>query len=208
MMAIELLKLARFVVPAALIILFAKLLGFLTGWWTTVLPDFEKSQYLPSVIIPAAIYYITPLRQWTNAPHHNRITERLRSGLVQITGYPDRQDKYTWKKLRPLFFDLVDRDESLKHKAKLAYANGALWTSFADSTIIAFLFFLASMLLYWIGIEDAFLAGMIFLVIVSVSLAGSLACTQRQIAIGAEQLEVIDFKYKADVEKRLNNLDK
>jgi hypothetical protein len=207
-MAIGLLKLVRFVVPAALLILFSKLLGFVTGWWTTVLPDFEKSQYLPSVIIPAAIYYITPLRRWTNAPHHNRITERLRSGLVQITGYPDRKDRYTWKKLRPLFFDLVDRDESLKQKANLAYANGAIWTSFADSTILAVLFFLASMLLYWLGVENAFIAGMIFLLIVSLSIAGSLACTSKQISIGAEQLELIDFKYKTDVEKRLNNLDK
>src|SRR3954451_24481835 len=98
-MAIGLLKLVRFVVPAALILVFAKLLGALTGWWTTTLPDFEKSQYLPIVIIPAVLYYITPLRKWTNAPHHKRVTERLRAGLVELTGYPDLEDKYTWKKL-------------------------------------------------------------------------------------------------------------
>jgi hypothetical protein len=207
-MAIGVLKLVRFIIPAALIILFSKLLGFVTGWWTTVLPDFEKSQYLPSVIVPAAIYYITPLRRWTNTPHHKRITEHLRRGLVQIAGYADREDKYTWKKLRSLFFDLVDRDESLKQKANLAYANGAIWTSFADSTVLAALFFLASMLLYWLGSEDAFIAGMIFLLIISLSIAGSVACTSKQIAIGLEQLEVIDFKYKADVERRLSNLDK
>jgi hypothetical protein len=208
LMAIGLLKLVRFLVPAALILIFGKLLGFLTGWWTTTLPDFEKSQYLPSIVIPAAIYYITPLRRWTNAPHHRRITERLRSGLVKITGYPDREDKYTWEKLRPLFFSLVDQDESLKQKANLAYANGAIWTWFADSTILAILFFLTSMLLYSLGVEDAFVAGMIFLLITAVSLAGSLVCTSKQINIGAEQLEVIDFKYKSEVEKRLNELDR
>jgi hypothetical protein len=207
-MAISLLKFVRFVVPAVLILLFAKLLGFLTGWWTTILPDFEKSQYLPIVIIPAAAYYITPLRRWTNAPHHKRITERLRSSLVQISGYPDREDKYTWKKLSPLFYSLVDQDESLKQKSNLAFANGAIWTSFADSTILAVLFFLASMFLYWLGVEDAFLAGMIFLLITAGSLAGSLVCTSKQIAIGTEQIEVIDFKYKSDVERRLNDLDK
>ena len=207
-MAIGLLKLVRFIVPAALILLFAKLLGLLTGWWTTTLPDFEKSQYLPIIVIPAAIYYITPLRRWTNAPHHKRIAERLRSGLVQMTGYPDRKEIYTWDKLRPLFFSLVDQDESLKQKANLAYANGAIWTSCADSTILAILFFLASMLLYGLGVQEAFVAGMVFLLIVALSLAGSLACTSRQIDIGAEQLEVIDFKYKPDVEKRLNALDK
>jgi hypothetical protein len=198
----------RFVVPAALILLFAKLLGFLTGWWTTTLPDFEKSQYLPSVIIPAVIYYITPLRRWTNAPHHRRVTERLRSGMVQISGYPDQETKYTWKKMRPLFFDLVDRDESLKQKSNLAFANGAIWTSFADSTILAILFFLASMLLYWLRVEGAGVAGLLFLLIAAVSFAGSWVSTSKQIDIGAEQLEVIEYKYKSEVEKRLNDLDK
>ena len=116
-MTIGYLKLVRFVVPAALVLVFGKILGFFTGWWTTSLPDFEKSQYLPSVIIPAAIYYVTPLRRWTNGFHHKRISEALRVGLVRITGYEDRPDKYTWKALRPLFFSLVDQDESLKNKA-------------------------------------------------------------------------------------------
>ncbi len=112
------------------------------------------------------------------------------------------------EKLRPLFFDLVDKDESLKQKATLAYANGAIWTSFADSTVLAILFFLASMLLHWLKVENAFISGLIFLLIGAVSFAGSLICTKRQIDIGAEQLEVMEYKYKAEVEKRLNSLDR
>lgn len=205
-MEIGILKLIRFIVPPALMFLFAKLLGYLTGWWTTTIPDFEKSQYLPSVIVPAVIYYITPLRRWTNAPHHKRISETLRLGLVQITGYPDREDKYTWKKLQPLFFSLIDQDESLKKKATLAYTNGAIWTSFADATVIAVLFFLASMLLFYLRVEGAEISGIAFLVIAGISFVGSLVCTRKQIEIGAEQLEVIEYKYKTDVEKRLNAL--
>jgi hypothetical protein len=206
-MNISLLKLIRLVVPIFLAFLYAKLLGFVTGLWTTILPDLEKAQYLPIVVVPAALYYITPFRSWINAPNHKRITERLRNGLVQITGYVDRKDRYTWGKLQPLFYDLVNQDEGLKHKSTLAFINGALWSSFADSTVLAILFFLASMVLYWIGFNDAFLAGMLFLLITAVSLAGSLVCTNRQIGIGADQLAIIEFKYKSDVEKRLNNLD-
>ncbi|MHC2624092.1 hypothetical protein ACVIW2_006124 [Bradyrhizobium huanghuaihaiense] len=205
---LSLLKFVRFVIPAALMLLYAKLLGQMTGLWSTTLPDFEKSSYLPIVVIPAVLYYVTPLRKWTNAYHHRRVVERLREGLVKITGYPDHKDRYTWKKLRPLFFTLVDSDESLKQKASLAYANGAIWTSCADSTILALLFFLVSMLLFYLKIEEAFPAGMIFLLIAVFSFAGSLACTSRQIGIGAEQLEVIDLKFKSEVEKRLNALDK
>ncbi len=207
-MAITLLKFIRFVVPAAIILFFTKLLGIFTGLWNTTLPDFEKSQYLPVVVIPAALYYITPLRRWANAPHHRRITERLRVGLVNITGYEDQPERYTWEKLRPLFFSLIDQDESLKQKANLAYTNGAIWTSFADATVLAVLFCLAALVFYWLGFEDAFVAAMIFLFITAFSLAGSLATTSQQVRIGAEQLEVIDFKYKSDVEKRLNSLDR
>jgi hypothetical protein len=87
-MNISLLKLVRFVVPAALALIFLKALGFATGLWTTTLPDFEKSQYLPIIMVPAALYYITPLRSLINAPHHKRIEQRLRLGLIQISGYP------------------------------------------------------------------------------------------------------------------------
>jgi hypothetical protein len=206
-MALTILKFVRFIVPPALIFIFTKLLGFLTGWWTTTLPDWEKSVYLPSVIIPGVIYYITPLRTWANAPHHRRIKERLRSGLVGITGYPDKKDKYTWQKLRPLFFSLIDQDESLKQKVTLAYANGAIWTSCADATALAIIFALTSGVLYWLGVDDAFAAAMIFVLIAVISFFGSVACTSKQIGIGAEQLEIMELKYKSDIEKRLNSLD-
>jgi hypothetical protein len=205
--SLSFLKLVRFLVPAALILIFTKLLGFITGWWTTILPDFSKGAYLPIVVAPAVLYYITPLRRWINAPHHTNVTERLRAGLVTISGYPDSKNKYTWKKLRPLFFSLIDQDESLKQKSKLAYANGAVWTSFADSTALSILFCIAALSLYGVGLEEAFPPAMMFLVIAAVSFAGSRVCTRKQIEIGAEQLEIIEFKNKNDVERRLNALD-
>jgi uncharacterized membrane protein YfcA len=207
-MPLGLLKFVRFIVPAALILIFTKLLGVVTGWWNTTLPDFARSEFLPVVIIPAVIYYITPLRSWINHTHHARIAEGLRSGLVKITGYADQTEKYTWKKLRPLFFTLIDQDESLKKKASLAYANGAIWTSCADSTALAIIFFLISLCFYWLGVEDAFLAAILFAMICIASYAGSWITTSKQIGIGAEQLEIIELKYKSDIEKRLNALDK
>jgi len=68
-------------------------------------------------------------------------------------------------------------------------------------------FFVASISLFGAGLEEAFPPAMVFLVIAAFSFAGSRVCTRKQIEIGAEQLEVIDFKYKSDVERRLNALD-
>ncbi|QDM22414.1 hypothetical protein FIU28_15555 [Tardiphaga sp. vice154] len=192
---------------AAIILIYAKLLGGFTGWWTTTLPDFSKAEFLPSIIVPGALYYITPFRRWANAPHHKKISESIRQGLVSISGYPDQPERYTWKNLRSLFFTLIDQDESLKQKRSLAYANGAVWSSCADSTVIALIFFLVALAFYFIGLEEAFPAAMIFLIIVAVSIFGSIVCTKRQVEIAIEQLEIIGLKYRTSVEKRLNALD-
>jgi hypothetical protein len=197
----------RFFVPAALILVYCSLFGNIVGLWTTPIPDFSKDYYLPIVIVPGALYYITPLRKRTNAPHHKKVTENLRRGLVSITGYPDKADKYTWKSLRPLFFSLVDGDESLKNKASLAYMNGLVWTSCADSTVLSILYAIFAALLLALGIKEAALALGVFCAIAIISIAGSVATTNKQIEIGNEQLEVIELKYKSDIEKRLNTLD-
>jgi uncharacterized membrane protein YfcA len=94
-MTIDTLKYLRFVTPAVIILLFTALFGWITGWWTLEIPDFSKAAYLPVVLIPAAIYYITPLRRWVNAPHHRKINERIRRGMVDIGDHPDRPDVYT-----------------------------------------------------------------------------------------------------------------
>lgn len=206
-MSLGRLQFLRFIVPAVLILVFAKILGSVTGWWTATLPDFSKSEFLPAVIGPAAIYYITPLRSWVNARHHERVTENLRKGLVEISGYPDKPEKYTWKHLRSLFYSLIDGDDSLKNKAELAYSNGVIWTSFADCTALALIFLVGTIGLYWLSLTEVVPAIATFLAIMVISIIGSFVTTRKQMSIGEEQLETIKFKYKTDVEKRLNSLD-
>ncbi|MBI3699654.1 MAG: hypothetical protein HY242_04325 [Afipia sp.] len=206
-MTLGTLKTVRFIMPGILYLVFAKLLGVITGLWVTTMPNFAKAQYLPIVVIPAVLYYITPFRRWANARFHNRIIERLRTGLVAISGNSDNEKKYTWVNLRPLFFSLADNDKSLEQKVKLAFSNGAVWTSFADSAVLSILFFLVSIFLYLIGFEDAFLAGLVFAIIFAVSVVGSEVCTRRHIGIGEQQLEIIKLKYKESVQSRLHELD-
>lgn len=183
------------------------LFGKIVGLWTTPIPDFSKDYLLPIVVVPAVIYYITPLRKLVNAPHHRRVDENLRRGLVSIAGYPDRVDKYTWKSLRPLFYSLIDGDDSLKNKASLAYMNGLLWTSLADSTVLSVLYAIFASILLTLGMKMAVVALELFCAIALISIVGSVVATNKQIDIGNQQLEVMELKYKSDIEKRLNKLD-
>ncbi len=208
-MSLETLKLIRLIVPGIIIFFFTMILGNITGLWHISLPDnLEKAAYIPSMLIPGAIYYLTPLRSWTNARHHKRLIEHLRTGLVSISEIDDRPEKFTWPALKSLFFSLVDLDASLKTKASLAYFNGAIWTTCADLTILGIIFGVISFCLFLVFIKNSLLATLIFIVTACLSYFGSLSTTRKQITIASEQLEIIRLNYKNKVVERIGELDK
>lgn len=206
-MGLAALKGWRLIAPAALIIAFAAISGWLTGIASVPLPNLSKGSYSLSLLVPGLLYYITPLRSLLNDPHHTRLVEHIRKQMVQIAAVADRPGSYTWKALRPLFFSLIDGDESLKKKSQLAYFNGAIWTTFADATALALFYLLASLALWWIGITAAGSAAILFLFVAVVGFLGSLVTTRKQMAIATEQLEVMELKYKPEIEARLKHLD-
>lgn len=85
------------------------------------IPELSNAPYSLILLIPAVLYYITPIRGWINQASHARITENLRAGMVEIAEYDDEPQKYSWANLRSLFFTIVDEDKSLSTKASLAY---------------------------------------------------------------------------------------
>lgn len=112
-MTLNTMQIWRWITPAVLIIVYSAVIWFIVLGTFPSLPDFSKAPYLVSVVVPAALYYITPLRAWVNRSAHERITENLRAGMVSISGYDDKPEKYTWLSLRSLFFKLIDDDKSL-----------------------------------------------------------------------------------------------
>jgi hypothetical protein len=107
-----------------------------------------------------------------------------------------------------LFFKLVDDDKSLSTKASIAYFNGLLWTGFADSVVIALGYALLSIVFLYFGVAHAWVALGVFLAIMVVSYFGNKVTTNRQIAIGNEQLEHMKFDHRTAIERRLLDLDK
>jgi hypothetical protein len=207
-MTLNTLKIWRLLVPAALAVGYAILLAIIVGWWTGPLPDLSKIPYVVVLAVPAAIYYITPLRRWWNGSYHRQITENLRKGMVEIAGLDDDPERYTWKNLRSLFFKIIDSDPSLQHKASIAYTNGLFWTSFADSAALSTGYSLLSLTLIAFGVNGSFTAVVVFLLIGILFAIGQVAATKKQISIGDEQLEHFRFDYKEIIEKRLKQIDR
>lgn len=208
-MSIELLKKVRLIAPGIIMFLFAVILGAATKWWKLELPDFEKAMYAPSLILPGLLYYITPLRKWVNQPHHNRLVEYIRAELVAAAEVDDRPEKYSWRALKPFFFNKIDNDESLKTQSKLAYFNGSVWTTFADITALSIIYILLSISIWFIFNNDgAIFSAIVFFVFSVIGLLGSFSTTKKQMEIAKDQVDYIEFKYKSDLEKRIAELDR
>jgi hypothetical protein len=197
-------KWLRFVTPGLIILIFAGLLGWITGlspfYWPNKWSDAASSL---TVLIPAGIYYLTPLRDKANRKFFTSVTENLRSNLVRISGLQDDPATYTWKAVRGVFWPLIDKDRSLTIKASQAYFNGYIWTTLADVRALALVFAAMSALLWTFAVDSALLAAVLFVLIAGLSYPASVVVTRKHREIGTEQLEIIEHLYAAELKSKL-----
>ena len=202
-MPIETLKLIRFIAPPVIILAFASTLGAYLGAWEIAIPTSKDDMLFSlNVLIPGLIYYCTPIRSRINQRFFDMVSENLCEGLIRISQLPPNP-KFSWKNLRGIFFSFVDSDPSLKTKAKLAYANGAAWTTLADIRAISFWFMVISVLFCYLGEIKGLFAAATCLIIIGVSYFGSLQITKRHMDIGNEQLEIIQLNHQAVLRQKM-----
>lgn len=205
-MTIGTMKKIRALAPGVLFTLYLAVFSYLVLGVDVPMPDLSKAPYLLIVIIPSAVYYALPLREQANKASHAQITENLRVKLIGVAGYADSK-KYRWDQLSGLFYKIVDSDKTLTTKSQLAYFNGAVWTAAVDSAVLSTIFALASVVGYFFGLQNAFIAVLLFLSIAIFSSFLHRAAERKQISIGDEQIEIIRQDHKDTVEKLLSKLD-
>lgn len=193
----------RIVVPGAIFIVGAVILGAITGLYELPSPDVDALLKSLSVIVIGVLYHLTPLRSWINKGHHYRVNENIRARMVSMAGLPDDKSRFTWKRLRGIFYDLVDHDESLKVKGQRVMFNGLLWTSAADLTAISVLFLGYSLILAVSAVPNADYAAIVFFVSGLMGFVGSIRTTERHIELGNEQLDLMEEKYQDEVRSRI-----
>lgn len=198
----------RFVTPPFILIVFVWLVGVLTDLWDAPYPKSFKefSQSWPYLVL-GVFYYVLPFRNWANARHFGRVTENLRSRMVQISKLEDDKKLYSWQQVRGFFFHLVDNDKSLTIKSKSAYFNGYLWTSVADFRVFSYAFAVFTAASYFLNFQDTYSAPMIFLALALVSHVISTRITDRHISIGNAQLEIIELLYSNKVKSTFEGMN-
>ncbi|MEA5470175.1 hypothetical protein [Spirulina sp. 06S082] len=202
-MSLETQKWLRFITPGILIILFGIFLGRVTGLWKFAFPsDFKEASVSLVFIIPAAVYYLTPLRSYANGKFFDEISENLRSEIVRISEFEDGE-YFNWKSVRGVFFSIIDDDKSLERKSRLAYFNGYIWTTVADVRALCIVFLLICTFLFVLRIDGALWAATAFLVLLSLTFPASRVLTDLHKEIGNQQVEIIQHNHLEFLNQKL-----
>lgn len=193
----------RIIVPGAIFLVFAVVLGAITKLFELPNPDADALLKSLWVIVIGVIYRFTPLRTWINKSYFDRVNENIRSRMVAMAGLVDDKKRFTWDKLRRIFYDIIDHDESLKVKGQRVMFNGLLWTSCADLTAIGTLFLAYSLILIVSDVHNAAYAAIAFFMAAFMGFIGSVKTTAKHIELGNEQLDLMEEKYAQSVHDRI-----
>lgn len=206
-MSQAILKWLRLVTPGLIILVMWGVLGRATDLWGFYWPDDPKKAVASlGPLILGAIYYTTPLRNWSNQAFFKDVTETLRRRLVEISGESDDPNIYSWKRLRGIFFTLIDSDKSLEVKTSQAYFNGYIWTTLADLRVLAALMVIPSLILGFLGLSSAWFAAAGFVILALLTIPASFAVTKIHKSIGEQQIEIIEHNHLGTLREKLEGV--
>lgn len=134
-------KRLRFIVPGVLLYALLVWISWVTRWYDLPIPEkWEETPKLFVVIVLSGIYYVTGLRERSNAHYHMNVNQTIIKKLTTPfkKDIPDAQ-WLAWNKARLIFYKLIDNDKSLTEKSGRIRFNGLLWTSVADIRAVSIL---------------------------------------------------------------------
>jgi hypothetical protein len=161
---------------------------------------------LLSVII-GGIYYQLNIQRVITCPSHFFITKNICNRLITISGLnlteSQKKKVKNERKYMHVFYNLLDKDESLKRKTANVYFNGIFWTSTADSFLINLVFFI----LYKYKYADFRLSSEysnIFLILAISSIILHVISVFKHIYLSNDQLEYLATNHQTDVNSKMN----
>lgn len=202
-MTIETLKRLRFLVPGIIIFTLWALLGSFTGDWkvqTSLSPDAIGKTTTAFVL--ALLYYVLPLRDWANRRNYDIVNSNITQALTKIGSENASAKKLSWQQIKPLFYKLVNSDDSLTFQSKRAMFNGLLWTSTADVRAISIIFTIISVAYHFVfDSQGALFGALVFGAIAAATWPVSWILTEKHKSIGNEQIEIIRSFHSSEVKE-------
>lgn len=206
-MSLSTLRFIRFFAPAIILVVLTYVLAKMLRLTPADVPvSFNDLGYNLSYLIIAAIYDFTPLRDFAYRPFLADIDKRIRARLVAISGFPDDPQKFSWERVRNVFYSLIDNDKSLEKRAEDVMFNGAMMTCFADLTAISFLFLTGCVVAMGFDVP-AERAALLLLAILLISVLMQWLAKRRHIRLGAYQLDYIEQQLRPSVQTKMAALN-
>lgn len=169
--------------------------------------------YMIIVAGVGGLYYISDIRGIFLRESLYRIHQNIKLGLLGLC-YDDAEIMGAFKKLMEgrtlilVFYGFIDKDESLKEKAKNVYFNGLVWSTVADITALSAI----GLIIYLIGFFVAGRSHFLWIALAAavLHLFCEFACmprvTNKHIDLGSEEIEHIGIHCRAELNKRLREL--
>lgn len=201
------LKWLRLIAPGVIIIIFTYIFGLITDLFRINAPtNINELNNSLFVIVFAGLYYVSGVRRFFNKKFSSEVTENLRQKLVAAAGFEDDPERFTWKKIRSVFYHLIDNDKSLEKKSYNAYFNGFIWTTLADIRAISVIFGIISLPIAWFITKEAVITAFLFFIIAIMSYIGSRTVTKWHREIGDEQIEIIQNYHQQELRDKLESI--
>ena len=157
---------------------------------------------IPALVI-GTIYHMLDIRHFITNYSHRKIDLNITSALLKIYNKEVDQDQLNMlknRRLKHIFYNLVDNDNSLTAKGQLVYFNGLLWTSTAD----VFLLSIFSSIIYIIAgltlnSSEIWMIGILLAGVGLISLLLHILTIFRHFNLSNDQLEYIETHYRQDL---------
>lgn len=169
---------------------------------------FVKLSYISLVsILIGSVYYQLDISKIVTNFSFKLFGGNINKGLLKIYDKSLSSSEIAYlsddKRIRNVFYNIVDSDPSLIIRSKNIYFNGIFWTSSADALIIS-LFFI---LVYSIsGIGNAAEIRIIFTYTAGIALLLHLITVNKHVNLQVDQLDYIETNNSKEVKTKLDEL--
>ncbi|MBT2162256.1 hypothetical protein [Zobellia barbeyronii] len=160
-----------------------------------------------------ALFYLTDIRFLVTNYSHKKIDLNIKNHILKLYTKPlsDKQKQFLYQKnrLKNVFYNIIDNDESLKKKQTNVFLNGLIWTSTADLLIICFLFsilFLISIFIFNKSSNLLLMGGFIMILIALISLFAHILAFLKHVKLSNEQIEYIETHHINRVDEIIDGL--
>jgi hypothetical protein len=165
---------------------------------------------IPALVI-GVIYHMYDVRFTVTNISHRKIDLNIIDSLLRIYNKKITQEEHDClknKRLKHIFYNIIDKDPSLSAKSQLVYFNGLMWTSTADlfilsifSSVIYFSFG------YWI-IDSNFLlhTGLIFAGLAAFSFCLHILSINKHYKLSNDQIEYIETHYRVELVEKIDKV--